>query len=131
MTTNATNSARSNYRPEHLAHMERRNVLPLDLLSPDSQRAAVQNILATDQMHYRRAIQDARYQIKANLHAAINDPHLIPSLVRRARHLATIRRDERRCRGYILDNLCEFSADGQYRPLRTEAHNVASHQIAA
>lgn len=116
--------ARRNYRPQHLAHMEQRGVMPLDLLTPEAQLAAIENIRATDRFHYQQAIASSRAIIKSDLHAAINIRCFIPLLVRRANHLRRIERDEQFCRRYILENMCEFTPDGQYRPLIVQAVNV-------
>ncbi len=117
-------SPRANYRPQHLACMEARGVMPFDLLSPAAQSAAIANIRATDRHHHRESLAQTRSAIKANLDAAINNPHLIPALARRGKHVRRVERDDDYCRNYILQNLCEFSSDGQYRPLRTAAVNV-------
>lgn len=126
MTHTQSHSPRSNYRPQHLAHMEKRGVMPLDLLSPEAQRAAIENIRATDRAHLSMAIASARKSIKHDLHGTINSTHLIPSLARRAKHVRRVELDEDYCRHYILANLCEFTPDGQYKTLMVTAVNVAS-----
>lgn len=119
-------TARANYRPQHLANMEKRGVMPLDLLSPEAQQAAIKNIRATDRHLHRQAIASARKSIKNDLNGCINTPHLIPALACRSKHVRRVELDEEYCRRYILQNLCEFTADGQYQTMMVPAVNVAS-----
>jgi hypothetical protein len=110
-----------NYQPAHLRHMAARGVACLDMLSPEAQEAAMKNIIATDRLHHRHDLNTAKSFIRLSLHGCINDPYFMERLRRRSVHIRRMERDADYCRHYILQNLCEFDAEGRFKPYRTEA----------
>lgn len=99
-----------NIQPQHQDFLTAQGLFVLDQLPDDIQQIAIQNVMDAEHKGFLQNIANARAAIKKNLHACINNSHFIRGLYSS--------RSKLKCpkyrRSFVLDNLCEFRADGTY-----------------
>lgn len=99
-----------NIRPQHQDFLTAHGLFVLDQLPDDIQQVAIQNVMDVEHKGFLQDIANARAAIKKNLHACINNSYFIKELYSSRSKLKCHKNQ----RSFILDNLCEFRADGTY-----------------
>lgn len=85
-----------------------------DQLPEGAKPAARQAILDDWENAVRRAKDRARAVAKANVNAAVNNPHHITSIARDLAFVRRLKSDTPHLEKHILGNLCHFLQDGAY-----------------
>ncbi|QIC72095.1 hypothetical protein [Acinetobacter sp. 10FS3-1] len=99
-----------NIQAQHQDFLTAHGLFVLDQLPDDIQQIAIQNVMDAEHKGFIQDIANARAAIKKDLHACINNSHFIREL--------HSNRSKLKCpkyrRSFVLNNLCEFRADGTY-----------------
>ena len=89
-------------------------ILSYDKLSKEAQAKARIEIFLNDIERQSNNISKFKKLIKLDINACVNDNVLIPTLNRIHKHIDRINKDQEYCERYITENVCNFTAEGNY-----------------
>ena len=83
-------------------------------LSDSSKEFARKEILKSDSDAFKKSILDFKELVKKSLHYCVNNKSIIPSLIRRKKHINKTLNNLDYIEKYIIGNLCQFTKCGVY-----------------
>lgn len=108
------------YDRNYLEYLKKNNLYTLDLLPRTVRPVAMQNLIDVTELAYKKQFAQAAVYMKANVHAAINNPSIYQKLVSSKLMLQQLKTDPSFCEQSIIENLAEFKPSGQYAPYALE-----------